>query len=84
MLTGSSHAQCRVPKNFLRFYNEAVRLRELVSQFRVEGAAAPQAARFARPADVAHASPARALGRKVASAFNGNAALATRSDWEEF
>ncbi|WP_246200477.1 methyl-accepting chemotaxis protein [Shinella kummerowiae] len=64
--------------------NEAVRLRELVSQFRVEGAAAPQAARSARPADVAHASPARALGRKVASAFNGNAALATRNDWEEF
>jgi methyl-accepting chemotaxis protein len=64
--------------------NEAVRLRELVSQFRVEGAAAPQTARSARPANVAHASPARALGRKVASAFNGNAALATRNDREEF
>ncbi|AOF92963.1 methyl-accepting chemotaxis protein [Sinorhizobium sp. RAC02] len=66
--------------------NEAVRLRELVSQFRVEGATSPQAGsvRSARPADAAYASPARALGRKVASAFNGNAALAAKNDWEEF
>lgn len=66
--------------------NEAVRLRELVSQFRVEGAASPQAGsvRSVRPADAAHASPARALGRKVASAFNGNTALAAKNDWEEF
>ena len=66
--------------------NEAVRLRELVGQFRLEGAApvAVAAMRAARTSDAAHASPARALGRKVAAAFDGNAALAARGEWEEF
>jgi methyl-accepting chemotaxis protein len=65
--------------------SEAVRLRELVSQFRLEGMTAthPGLPRVARSADSAVASPARLLNRKVASAFSGNAALAT-SDWEEF
>ncbi|UDF31364.1 UNVERIFIED_ORG: methyl-accepting chemotaxis protein [Roseateles sp. XES5] len=66
--------------------NEAVRLRDLVCQFRLDGmpSAAPRAA---RTADAPHASPARALGRKVATAFSGNAALDTRGgggEWEEF
>ncbi len=30
------------------------------------------------------ASPARALGRKLASAFSGNAAIDTKGDWQEF
>ncbi len=30
------------------------------------------------------ASPARALGRKLASAFSGNAAVDTKGDWQEF
>ena len=65
--------------------NEAVRLRELVSQFKLEGAsnAHPTAARTAL-SDVAIAPSARRLGRKAATAFSGNAALDTRSDWEEF
>jgi methyl-accepting chemotaxis protein len=64
--------------------NEAVRLRELVSQFRLEGASAPHSARAARGNEAAVASPARALGRRVASAFSGNAALDTKADWQEF
>jgi methyl-accepting chemotaxis protein len=66
--------------------NEAVRLRDLVSQFRLEGAPSAPAAgmRGARASDTAHASPARALNRKVSAAFNGNAALDTKGEWEEF
>ncbi|WP_245462397.1 methyl-accepting chemotaxis protein [Shinella sp. JR1-6] len=66
--------------------NEAVRLRELVSQFRLEGTSAARAGglRTARSADSAVASPARTLGRKVAAAFSGNAALDTKGEWEEF
>jgi methyl-accepting chemotaxis protein len=29
-------------------------------------------------------SPVKALGRKIASAFSGNAAVDTRGDWQEF
>ncbi|MCA1405775.1 HAMP domain-containing protein [Ensifer sp. IC3342] len=63
---------------------EAIRLRKLVGQFKLEGAAAVHApsAWVARGTDTAVASPARKLGRKVASTFSGNAAL--KSDWEEF
>ncbi|MFC6447032.1 methyl-accepting chemotaxis protein [Shinella zoogloeoides] len=66
--------------------NEAVRLRDLVSQFRLEGAPSAPAAgmRGARASDTAHASPARALNRKVSAAFSGNAALDTKGEWEEF
>ena len=66
--------------------NEAVRLRDLVSQFRLEGASSAPAGgmRGARASDTAHASPARALGRKVSAAFSGNAALDTKGEWEEF
>jgi hypothetical protein len=57
--------------------NEAVRLRELVSQFRLEGASAARAGglRTARSADSAVASPARTLGRKVAATFSGNGGI---------
>lgn len=66
--------------------NEAVRLRDLVSQFRLEGASSAPAGgmRSARASDTAHTSPARALNRRVAAAFNGNAALDTKGEWEEF
>jgi methyl-accepting chemotaxis protein len=64
--------------------HEATRLRDLVGQFRLEGASALQSARPARGNEAAIASPARALGRRVASAFNGNAALDTKADWQEF
>ena len=66
--------------------SEAIRLRELVDQFRLEGAPSAAASRIrpARHMDTAHASPAHALGRKVASAFSGNAAVNVQGDWEEF
>ncbi len=65
---------------------EAVRLRELVGQFHLDGGGAAHmpAARIARHADPAVVSPARVLGRKVASAFAGNAAIDNRSEWQEF
>ena len=66
--------------------NEAVRLRELVNRFSLAEAssAASRTLRAAQSTDVAHASPARAIGRKVAASF-GNAALDTRSaQWSEF
>ena len=61
---------------------EAVRLRDLVGRFRLAGMPAAKAAsgQAARP----QASPARALGRKAAAAFSGNAALDTRAEWQEF
>jgi methyl-accepting chemotaxis protein len=61
---------------------EAVRLRDLVGRFRLAGMPAAKATsgQAARP----QASPARALGRKVAAAFSGNAALDTRAEWQEF
>ncbi|MEY9103388.1 methyl-accepting chemotaxis protein [Sinorhizobium fredii] len=68
---------------------EAAKLRDLVGQFRLDATAqsAPgQAARAAAPDSKPVASPARALGRKIASAFGGKAtaAAATAEDWEEF
>ncbi|MEK1929884.1 MAG: HAMP domain-containing methyl-accepting chemotaxis protein [Pararhizobium sp.] len=63
---------------------EAGKLRELVAQFKLDGAAAqPRAAdRTSRPV----ASPARALGNKLASAFGGGrTATATAvKEWEDF
>ncbi|MBB3945049.1 methyl-accepting chemotaxis protein [Rhizobium skierniewicense] len=60
---------------------EAASLNHLLGQFKLGGgyeAPVRQATQAERPVQ----SPARALGRKVASAFNGNAAV--KSDWEEF
>ncbi|WP_431355678.1 methyl-accepting chemotaxis protein [Agrobacterium vaccinii] len=59
---------------------EAASLNQLLGQFKLGGGyeAPRQATQAQRPVQ----SPARALGRKVASAFNGNAAV--KSDWEEF
>ncbi|NTF06688.1 HAMP domain-containing protein [Agrobacterium rubi] len=59
---------------------EAASLNHLLGQFKLGGGyeAPRQATQAERPVQ----SPARALGRKVASAFNGNAAV--KSDWEEF
>lgn len=69
--TAASHSLAR----------EAESLNQLLGQFRLgSGSEAPvrAAASTERPVQ----SPARALGRKVASAFNGNAAV--KADWEEF
>ncbi|WP_320195414.1 methyl-accepting chemotaxis protein [Agrobacterium rosae] len=60
---------------------EAASLNHLLGQFKLAGGyEAP--VRAATPIERPVQSPARALGRKVASAFNGNAAV--KSDWEEF
>ena len=66
---------------------EVASLNELLAQFKLANGASPApavriAAAEARPAT----SPARALGRKIASAFSGNAALAAKptDNWEEF
>lgn len=60
---------------------ESVSLNQLLGQFRLGGNyEAP--VRGASSAERPVQSPARALGRKVASAFNGNAAV--KQDWEEF
>ncbi len=66
---------------------EVASLNELLSQFKLaNGGNAAPALRIA-PAEARPAtSPARALGRKLASAFSGNAALAAKptDSWEEF
>ncbi|NTJ41549.1 methyl-accepting chemotaxis protein [Agrobacterium larrymoorei] len=60
---------------------EVASLNQLLSQFKLAGGyEAP--VRAATPTERPAPSPARALGRKVASAFNGNAAV--KADWEEF
>ena len=66
--------------------NEAVKLQKLVSRFQLSGHASANAAspRGVRTEDKAHISPVRTLNRRLASAFEGNAALDTKVDWEEF
>lgn len=62
---------------------EAAKLRDLVAQFKLDGAATqPRAAdRTSRPV----ASPARALSNKLASAFHGRGAtIAATQEWEDF
>ncbi|WP_421403543.1 methyl-accepting chemotaxis protein, partial [Agrobacterium fabrum] len=69
---------------------EVASLNQLLSQFRLaEGAyqqkSQPAPVRSAAGSDRAVASPVRALGRKLASAFSGNAAVDTsKDDWQEF
>ncbi|SOC84812.1 methyl-accepting chemotaxis protein [Ensifer adhaerens] len=66
--------------------SEVVSLNRLLSQFKLAegGMAAHAPVRSAVPSDRPAASPVRALGRKIASAFSGNAAVDTRGDWQEF
>ncbi len=69
---------------------EVASLNQLLSQFRLGDAAyqqksQPAPVRNASGNDKYVASPVRALGRKIASAFSGNAAVDTsRDDWQEF
>ncbi len=64
---------------------EVTSLNELLAMFKLSGGARQAAVpvRPAMPADRAVTSPVKALGRKLASAFNGNAAL-KQENWEEF
>ncbi|WP_272938871.1 MULTISPECIES: methyl-accepting chemotaxis protein [Sinorhizobium] len=60
---------------------EAAKLRDLVARFKLEGASGPRAGEAAKPV----ASPARALGGRIARAFAGKTATAAAVDeWEEF
>jgi methyl-accepting chemotaxis protein len=63
---------------------QAATLLQLMAQFRTEEAGQHQTARIApaMPTSQPQVSPARALGRKVANAFRGNAAPA--AEWSEF
>ncbi|KDR89048.1 MULTISPECIES: methyl-accepting chemotaxis protein [Agrobacterium] len=69
---------------------EVASLNQLLSQFRLaDGAYQPKSqpapVRSAGGSDKYVASPVRALGRKIASAFSGNAAVDTaKGDWQEF
>ncbi|MFS8122608.1 methyl-accepting chemotaxis protein [Rhizobium sp. BR 250] len=69
---------------------EVASLNQLLSQFRLaDGAQQPKSqpapVRSAGGSDKYVASPVRALGRKIASAFSGNAAVDTsKGDWQEF
>ncbi len=60
---------------------EASSLNQLLGQFKLS-ATFEAPIRTATPAERPSASPARALGRKLATAFSGNAAV--KQDWEEF
>ncbi|MFC3073974.1 methyl-accepting chemotaxis protein [Shinella pollutisoli] len=71
--TAASHSLAR----------EVTSLNQLLGQFRLASASAP-AFRPASGGEAPVASPARALGRKVASAFSGKMAAAAAADWEDF
>lgn len=61
---------------------EAASLNRLLGQFKLGEGGYEAPVRQATSAERPVHSPARALGRKIASAFNGNAAV--KSGWEEF
>ncbi len=65
---------------------EVVSLNRLLAQFKLAegGMAAPAPVRNVAPSDRSAVSPVKAMGRKIASAFSGNAAVDTRGDWQEF
>ncbi len=60
-------------------------LNQLLSQFKLGAETHAAAVKPVRPVERPVASPARALGRRVASAFSGNAALdMSKDEWQEF
>ncbi|MND42125.1 Methyl-accepting chemotaxis protein II [compost metagenome] len=69
---------------------EVASLNQLLSQFRLADGAYQQKSQPASPRNAGGndrpvASPVRALGRRLASAFSGNAAVDTsKDDWQEF
>ncbi len=64
---------------------EVASLNQLLAQFKLgTAAAAPRPVRTVPGAEAPVASPVRALGRKVAAAFAGNAAGAAQDNWQEF
>jgi len=65
--------------------HEATSLGELLTMFKLSGGARPTSmpVRAAIGSERPAASPVRALGRKIASAFSGNAAV-RKEEWEDF
>ncbi|QLF69726.1 HAMP domain-containing protein [Peteryoungia desertarenae] len=63
---------------------EVTSLNQLLSQFKLSGKQAEQQVRAAQEDSKPVASPARALGRKLASAFGGRTAAAPAPGWDEF
>ncbi len=64
---------------------EVAALNALIGQFRIDGSAAASAPRAVQDDTAPVASPARALGRKIAAAFGGRSATTTAAaDWKEF
>jgi methyl-accepting chemotaxis protein len=76
--TAASHSLAR----------EVSSLNQLLTQFKLQGAGMANAVATPAPARASHSpapSPARALGRKLAGAFSGNAAIAvSQESWTEF
>jgi methyl-accepting chemotaxis protein len=65
--------------------HDAASLNALLAQFKLSVQAYRADVRVARPNEKPVASPARALGRKLASSFSGHAAVAVKDDsWQEF
>ncbi|MEY9325045.1 HAMP domain-containing methyl-accepting chemotaxis protein [Sinorhizobium fredii] len=64
-----------------RLADEAANLARLIARFRLEAGAAP---RLAGHPSTPAASPARALGGRLAKAFGGAAPTATAANWQEF
>lgn len=62
--------------------NEAVRLRELVSQFKLQGIAETSLANARTPTRTDSTQPLRSTRRTAA--YHGSAALDVSSDWQEF
>ncbi|NTJ63069.1 HAMP domain-containing protein [Agrobacterium rhizogenes] len=61
--------------------DQVTMLRELVARFKLQPGMTPRLVVGAAEPVI---SPARALGRKTAKSFSGNAAVARKADWEEF
>ena len=76
--TAASHSLAR----------EVSSLNQLLTQFKLQGAGMANTVATPTPARASHSpapSPARALGRKLAGAFSGNAAIAvSQESWTEF
>jgi methyl-accepting chemotaxis protein len=64
---------------------DAASLNALLAQFKLSVQTYKANVRAAQADEAPAASPARALGRKLATAFSGNAAVAVKNEsWEEF
>lgn len=67
--------------------NEVASLNQLISQFRLSECGHQAAAPLIQSdtvRDAPRGSPVRAFGRRIASAFSGNAAVETSGEWQEF